>query len=67
MQYSGSYLVVETMIRQNKVMLFELEHLVDSLRRRGLITISEREALLQLAIKILPKTPANLMHQSPGV
>ena len=63
MQYSGSYLVVESMIRQNKVLLFELEHLVDSLQRRGLLTLAEREALLQLAIKILPKTPANLMYQ----
>lgn len=63
MQYTGSYLVVESMIRQNKVMLFELEHLVDSLRRRGLITMAEREALLQLAVKILPKTPPNFLYQ----
>jgi hypothetical protein len=63
MQYSGSYLVVESMIRQNKVMLFELEHLVNSLQRRGLLTATEREALLQLAVKILPKTPANLIHR----
>lgn len=63
MQYSGSYLVVESMIRQNKVMLFELEHLVNSLQRRGLLTVAERESLLQLAVKILPKTPANLMYR----
>lgn len=55
MQTSGSYLVVETMIRQNKVMLPELEQLVSSLEKKGLITRMEQRALLQLAIKLLPK------------
>lgn len=64
MQYSGSYLVVETMIRQNKVMLFELEHLVDSLKRRGLLTMAERESLLQLAKKVLPKSPLNMLSHT---
>ena len=55
MQTSGSYLVVETMIRQNKVMLSELEQLVSSLEKKGLITSTEQRALLQLALKLLPK------------
>lgn len=62
MQTSGSYVVVETMIRQNKVMLFEVEQLADSLERRGLITPTEQKNLIQLAKKVLPKTPANLLH-----
>jgi hypothetical protein len=57
MQTSGSYLVVESMIRQKKLMLFELKHLVDSLERRGLITPAEHQELLQLANKILPRLP----------
>ena len=57
MKASGSYVVVETMIRQNKIMLFELKHLVDSLERRGLITPPEHRSLLQLGEKVLPKLP----------
>jgi hypothetical protein len=59
MQTSGSYLIVESMIRQNKVMFFELEHLVASLERRGLITAVEQKALLKLARRILPKLPTD--------
>ncbi len=55
MQTSGSYLVVETMIRQNKVMLSELEQLVSSLEKKGLITTTEQKALVQLARKLLSK------------
>lgn len=55
MQYSGSYLMVESMIRQNKLMLSELEQLVDSLRRKGLLNHKEQQALIHLAKKILPK------------
>jgi hypothetical protein len=55
MQTSGSYLVVETMIRQNKVVLSELEQLVSSLEKKGLITSTEQRALIQLAIKLQPK------------
>ena len=55
MEYSGSYVIVESMIRQNKVMFSELEQLVNSLIRRGLIDIKEQQALLHLARKILPK------------
>jgi hypothetical protein len=56
MEYSGSYLIVESMIRQNKVMLSELQKLVNSLNRRGLISAREQQALLSLARKILPKS-----------
>ncbi len=62
---SGSYAAVESMIRQKKVMLFELKHLVASLERRDLITPRELQALLQLGYKLLPKLPTNSM-QSPG-
>ena len=55
MEYSGSYVIVETMIRQNKLMLSELEQLVNSLICRGLITTKEQKALLHLAKKRLPK------------
>jgi hypothetical protein len=55
MGYSGSYVIVESMIRQNQVMLSELQQLVDSLNRRGLISTKEQQALLNLATKILPK------------
>ena len=61
MQTSGSYVLVESMIRQNKVMLFEVRHLVDSLERRGLLTTAEQRALLQLANKILPKLPVEMV------
>jgi len=61
MQTSGSYVLVESMIRQNKVMLFEVRHLVDSLERRGLLTTAEQRALLQLANKILPKLPIEMV------
>jgi hypothetical protein len=47
------------MIRQNKLMLFELEHLVASLERRGLITLVEQKALLKLAHRILRKLPTD--------
>lgn len=59
MAYSGSYIIVESMIRQNKVMFSELERLVDSLNRRGLINIKEQKALLVLAKKVLPKPLAD--------
>jgi len=55
MQYSGSYVIVESMIRQNKVMLSEVEQLVDSLGRKGLLNDKEQQALILLARKILPK------------
>lgn len=61
MQASGSYVVVESMIRQKKVLLFELKHLVDSLERRGLISLSEHQALLRLGQRILPKLPTDLV------
>lgn len=54
MQISGSYVIVETMIRQNKVVLSEVKQLVNSLERKGLITRTEQKALLQLAMKTLP-------------
>ena len=57
MNASGSYVVVEFMIRERKVMLFELDHLVDSLARQGLITQKEQQALLRLGNKLLPKLP----------
>ena len=57
MNASGSYVVVEFMIRERKVMLFELKHLVDSLEHRGLITQQEQQALLRLGNKLLPKPP----------
>lgn len=56
MEYSGSYVIVETMIRQNKVIFSELEQLVNSLNRRGLISSREQQSLLNLARKILPKS-----------
>ena len=61
MQTSGSYVLVESMIRQNKVMLFEVRHLVDSLERRGLLTTAEQHALLQLGNKILPRLPVEMV------
>jgi len=57
MSVSGSYVVVEYMIRQKKVMLFELRHLVASLERRGLITSHEHQSLLKLGQRLLPKLP----------
>jgi len=56
MQFSGSYVIVESMIRQNKVGFSELEQLVISLGRRGLISTKEQQDLLRLARKILPKS-----------
>lgn len=56
MQFSGSYVIVESMIRQNQVVFSELEQLVNSLSRRGLISIKEQQALLTLARKVLPKS-----------
>ena len=56
MQFSGSYVIVESMIRQNKVVFSELEQLVISLSRRGLISTKEQQDLLRLARKILPKS-----------
>ena len=58
MKTSGSYVVVETMIRQNKIMMFELRHLVASLERIGLITPPEHRSLLQMGEKLLRKLPA---------
>ena len=55
MEYSGSYVIVESMIRQNKIVLSELEQLVSSLTSRGLISTKEQQALLHLARKVLPK------------
>lgn len=55
MEYSGSYVIVESMIRQNKIVLAELEQLVSSLTRRGLISTREQQDLLHLARKVLPK------------
>ncbi len=55
MNASGSYVVVEFMIREKKVLLFELEHLLESLEQRGLISSGERRALLQLGNRLLPK------------
>ena len=59
MNASGSYVIVEYMIREQKVMLFELRHLVESLERRGLITPGEHQALLRLGSKLLPKLPTD--------
>ena len=56
MLFSGSYVIVESMIRQNKVIFSELEQLVISLSRRGLISTKEQQDLLRLARKILPKS-----------
>ena len=55
MENSGSYVIVESMIRQNKIVLSELEQLVNSLTRRGLISTKEQQSLLLLARKVLPK------------
>jgi hypothetical protein len=57
MQAHGSYATVESMIRQKKVMLFELKHLIDSLERRELITPAEYQALLRLGQRFLPQLP----------
>jgi hypothetical protein len=59
MNASGSYVVVEYMIRQKKVMHFELKHLVETLEQRGLITLGEQQALLKLGNKLLPKLPTD--------
>ena len=63
MQTSGSYVLVESMIRQNKIMLFEVKHLVASLERRGLLTPAEHNRLLQLASKVLPKLPMEIVPE----
>lgn len=60
---SGSYVVVEYMIRQKKLMLFELRHLVNSLERRGLITPRENQDLLKLGQRLLPKLPIDIELQ----
>lgn len=57
MNASGSYVVVEFMIREKKIMHFELKHLVESLERRGLITPREQQTLLRLGDRLLPKLP----------
>lgn len=62
MQATGSYGMVESMILQKKVLLFELKHLVDSLERRGLLTPSEHAALLWLGQRLLPKLPTDILH-----
>ena len=59
MNASGSYVVIEFMIREKKVILFELKYLVESLERRGLITPREHKALLRLGNKLLSKLPIN--------
>jgi hypothetical protein len=64
MNNSASYAVVESMIRQKKVMLFELKHLVASLERRDLITPSEHQALLRMGNRLLPKLPIDLVESS---
>ena len=64
MHMSGSYVVVEYMIRQKKIMLFELRHLVASLERRGLISAKEHESLLKLGLKMLPKLPTDIEPQA---
>jgi hypothetical protein len=61
MNVSGSYMVVEHMIRQKKVLRFELKHLVESFERRGLITPRERQILIWLGNKLLPKLPTDPM------
>jgi hypothetical protein len=58
MHYSGSYVVVETIIRQNKIVFSELEQLTATLQRRGLLHARERNALLDLGKRILPGIPA---------
>ncbi|HET6595254.1 MAG TPA: hypothetical protein VFG81_06510 [Anaerolineales bacterium] len=58
MNASGSYVVVEVMICEKKMLLFELDHLLESLERRGLITPREHRVLLQLGDRLLPKHPA---------
>jgi hypothetical protein len=55
MNASGSYVVVEFMIREKRIMLLELKDLVDSLERKGLITFREQQALLKLGDRLLPK------------
>ena len=65
MNASGSYAVVEGMIRQKKVMLFELRHLAASLERRGLITPGEHQGLLRLGYKLLPKLPLDPAEPYP--
>ena len=57
MNVYGSYVVVEFMIRERKVTLFELKHLGDSLERQSLITQKEQHALIRLGNKLLPKLP----------
>ena len=57
MQANGSYVAVESMIRQKKVLLFELKHLIDSLERRGSITPAEYQDLLRLGQRTLPQLP----------
>lgn len=61
MRATGSYVIVESMIRQKKVLLFELKHLVDSLERRGLITPSEHQSLLWLGQRLLPGLPSDVL------
>jgi hypothetical protein len=61
MNVSGSYMFVEHMIRQKKVLRFELKHLVESFERRGLITAGERQILIRLGNKLLPKLPTDPM------
>jgi hypothetical protein len=49
MEGSDSYLVVEKMIRQDEIMLSELEHLLEVLEGQGQITSEEHQTLLELA------------------
>lgn len=67
MNASGSYVAVEGMIRQRRVMLFELRHLKATLERRGSITPGEHQALLRLGYKLLPKLPMDPAEPYPPV
>jgi hypothetical protein len=67
MNASGAYMAVENMIRQRKIMLFELRHLTASLERRGLITPGEHQGLLRLGYMLLPKLPIDPAESYPPV
>ena len=60
MQTPDSYTAVEEMIRLGRIMLSDLEHLLDSLQRQERITPSEHESLLELAWKMrIPSNPSS--------
>lgn len=58
MERSDSYAAVEEMIDRGEIMLSDLEHLLESLRKQQRISSAEHEALLEHAwtrsIKSLP-------------